>query len=268
MTNAAPLWVLVVLAVVSISVFIGRLWIKATIDHGIRAMFERDLEAYKSDLRAREATVTGLQAAILSGRTGRTAIVEKRQIEAAEAVWAEMVRLRAANMAVMSLRLMNLEEVAKRIEHDTRVREFVQAMKGNFELAHVNESSIGLHEPFVSEVLWSRFSAYRAILLHAVATLEMLGNGINDVEKYLNQSHLVTLAKEMLPDSVGYLDRVGLVGVYYLIDKIEALILASVRDEIAGVEADAQAVAQAKRVSRLAQESEEAKNVAAAAIPT
>ena len=78
---------------IGVLVFIGRNWIKARIEQSVRSGFEARLEALRSDLRrseeqlkselhSKEVQISALRDGILSGRTQRQALLDKRRLEA------------------------------------------------------------------------------------------------------------------------------------------------------------------------------------------
>ena len=259
----APFWVSACLAVAVVVVWAMRIWLKSAIEQGIRQTFERDLEAFKSDLRARESRLNTLQNALLSGRAGRNALIEKRQIEAVEAVWAEVVRLRPATIAAMSVKMLKFDVIDRRIDQEPNLATMLESLKGKMSLEDISASNVAICEPFVSAVLWSRFSAYRSVLVYAVSKLELTANNIKGVDTLLDGKSIIAIVQAVIPGSVNHLERVGSAGVYHYIEQLADLTLQSVRDELAGVEADAHAVAQAKRVAELAHQNERATLAAA-----
>jgi hypothetical protein len=98
-------WFLLLLNVaIGVLIFIGRNWIKARIEQSVRSGFEAKLEALRSDLRrseedlkselrSKEAEITALRDGILSGRTQRQALVDKRRLEAIDGLWAAFTTL-------------------------------------------------------------------------------------------------------------------------------------------------------------------------------
>ena len=75
-------------------------FIEKRIQHGfderlesMRAEFKRSEELLKSELRLREAERSVLHSTILSGRSQRQALLDKRRIEAVERLWASTMAL-------------------------------------------------------------------------------------------------------------------------------------------------------------------------------
>jgi hypothetical protein len=108
-------------------IFIGRNWIKARIEQSVRSGFEARLEALRSDLRrseeglkselrSKEAEITALRDGILSWRTQRQALVDKRRLEAIDGLRAAFTTL--APFATVSKMMTSINfDVAARETH-------------------------------------------------------------------------------------------------------------------------------------------------------
>ena len=105
----------------------------------------------------------------------------------------------------------------------------------------------GALRPFISEMSWALFSAYRAIISHAVVKIEMLKAGLDD-PKIINSTYLHDLLKAVLPHHSAYIsehwDRVS----HFLLEELETRLLNEIRNMLQGIEADRTSIAQAAEI--------------------
>jgi len=252
--------VIIMLAVIAWAV---RIWIKATIERGTQAAFDRGLEQLRSDLRVREASLASLQNAVLQDRGGQAAVLDKRRIEALEAVWAETVRLRPAMMSVTNMRLLRYDVLEQRAPKEPKLREMLSLLQGDGKMSLFQNTTIDVSQPFVSDAVWANFIAYKAVLVSAVVSLEILASGIEDASKFFTKGPLVEMVKVALPGSAKYLDRVGEVGVYHLTDQLLDALLRSIRLALQGRDSDEAAVERARNIMELARKAEASRASAA-----
>src|SRR6266566_8383628 len=98
-------WVLLALYLATpVGIFIGRNWLKASIEHSVQysfdakletlgADFRRSEEEQKSELRQKETQLAALRDGVLTGRAQRQALLDKRRLEAVERLWATVIAL-------------------------------------------------------------------------------------------------------------------------------------------------------------------------------
>lgn len=93
-------------------------------------------------------------------------------------------------------------------------------------LEKMTELGIVSHKarPYLSGLAWAYFSAYQAILMFAVAQMQLLKYGLNN-PKLLKPEHVVRLANAALPGYEEYLAKNGTDGAYYLLDELERKLL-------------------------------------------
>lgn len=257
MTSSTPIWILILLALLAVIGTAARIWIKSYVESSARAIVERDLEEFKSDLRQQEHSLNSLQSSLLSGRAARLALIDKRHLDAVEAIWRDVVRLRGAGMAVMMMQMLKLAEVNQKAVKDAKMREFLSMARGRLELNDIVVPEVDYHQPFVGPVLWSKFSALRTVYLYAVVTLDSMSKGVEDLQNLMSDnSKLNDMLKEALPHQEKYLNDHPKVGAFYLTGQLSEAVLRAVQDEIEGIQADADAVKRARHIINLASDLE------------
>jgi hypothetical protein len=163
-------WVVIGLyAATGIAVFAGRNWLKAWIQSGVeyrfnsrleelRAEIRRSEEELKSQLRIKETEITALREGVLSGRTQRQALVDKRRIEAVEKLWSGIVALSPYKGLSASVAVLNVDALARRSD-DPKIKLFIAAVatavKRDPEALSNNPATN--ERPFVSALAWAYF---------------------------------------------------------------------------------------------------------------
>src|SRR5207248_2850144 len=71
----------------------GKKWIEAGVEKKIQHRFDEKMAVTNSDLRAKEAEIAALREMVLSGRSQRQALLDKRKLEAVERIWDALARL-------------------------------------------------------------------------------------------------------------------------------------------------------------------------------
>ena len=131
-------------------------YVEGRIQHGfakdleaVKAELRQTEEGFKSRLRIGEAQITALQSALLNGRSHRLSLLDKRRMEAVEAIWSAVGKLAPLkNLAAQfSVVLPMFTEEDRR---DPKVREFVARLlpKSDGSPEGLQDRPVG--QPFVS----------------------------------------------------------------------------------------------------------------------
>lgn len=202
---------------------------------------------FKADLRSKENQITALSSGALAGMTSRQDVLNKRRLEAVDQLWAAVTALGNAKMIVASMASIKFEAAAKEAANNPKAREVFAAIANNFDPQSIVSGDAPKARPYVSQMAWALFSAYQAILSLSVTQLQILKNGI-DIPDLFNVKSVTDLIKAALPHRAEYIDQYGGVSGYYLLDELEALLLAELRIMLEGREADQANVEQAATI--------------------
>ena len=193
-------------------------------------------EAFKADLRAKEAQIDALRSGALSGMANRQAAIFQRQLRAIEQLWEAVVSLGPAKAASAWMAVVKFEAAAKEAAKNPRFREMFEII-GNIDLNNMQTNQAVKTRPFISQLAWAYYSAYQAIVFHAVARLHMLKNGIDMVE-VIDSEGVTKLVKVALPHQVEYIEKYGPGAFHYLLDELESNLLLAFQLMLKGEEAD------------------------------
>jgi hypothetical protein len=186
---------IVLWALAPFGIFIARHWIIAFISKGVQHQFDRQIEEVRSDfrvseerlksnLRDRESEIATLRSSVLAGSAGRQALLDKRRFEAVEKIWIavnDLAQLKGLSgmMAVLNFKAMAKEAADPRMQN---VLSILGAAVPDFQkLKNVARDE----RPFLPELAWAYFAAYRTILYGSFARFTVLKTGVNEADKFL-----------------------------------------------------------------------------------
>ena len=270
-------WLSVLSAILSIALpialFAARHWIAARISKGVQHQFDREIEQlrtelhkaeeeHRSQLRSKEADIAALRNIVLSGSAGRQALLDKRRFEAVQKVWVavnDLAQLKAISSTMANL---NFIEAAKLVRtSDPKIQQLLSAVAPTAptDFQKLNNAARD-EQPFLTEPAWAYFYAYRQILYlnytrftvlkDIVAEVDRDPEGIFWLEGFRN------ILKAALPHQSKFIDQNEAGAWHYLLDELEACLLAELRKMLEGKEADQLMTERAKAIMDAVKEAE------------
>lgn len=196
--------------------------------------------------------MAALRTAVLTGSASRQALLDKRRFEAVEKVWTAINDLAQLRSLSATMAILNYKVIAK--EADTpKMQEFLSVI-GATAPTDINQlKNVARDEqPFLTELAWAYFHAYRSILYMNLARYTALKNAISaqdsDPEKYFSIENLREILKAALPHQSKFIDENDPGAYYYLLEEIEDCLLAELRKILDGEEADKSSTEKARRI--------------------
>jgi hypothetical protein len=247
--------------VAPIVIFISRHWIIARISQGVQHHFNREIEKlradlrkseeqYKSGLRDSEAEMAALRNSVLSGSAGRQALLDKRRFEAVERVWTAVDDLAELKALSGTMAILNYKAIAREA-NTPKMQQFLSIIGSTApDIKQIKNVARG-EQPFLPELAWAYFWAYRSILYLNYGRYVMLKTGVSkddDPEKFLSIEGVKKILKAVLPHQSKFIDENDPGAYHYLLDEIEARLLAELRKILEGKDADQADAARAKEI--------------------
>jgi hypothetical protein len=228
-------------AISTTSLFAAALWLSRNLiftrlTNSVRHEYDTKLENLKADLQAKASQIDALRSGVLSGVTTRQAAIFQRRLAAIEQLWDAVVSLGPAKSVSAWMAVVKFEAAAKEAAKNPRFREMF-SMIGSIDLNSLPTDQALRTRPFVSPLVWAYYSAYQAIVLHAVVRLIMLKNGIDMVE-VIDTKNVTELVKVALPHHVQYIEKYGPGAFHYLLEELENNLLAAFQLMLKGDESD------------------------------
>jgi len=213
----------------------------------MRATLRTSEEAFKADLRAKEAQIATLRNGAISGLASRQAALDKRRIEAVDQLWLAFTSLGPAKSISATMAVVKFEATAKEAARNPKVRAMFAAIgpKGDYRELSFTESVKA--RPFVSQLAWALFTAYQAILSVAVIRFEHLKAGI-DMPDAVDKDVVTKVITAALPHQAEFIAKHDASAYHYLLDELELRLLEELQELLRGVESDKASVEQAAAI--------------------
>jgi hypothetical protein len=162
----------------------------------------------------------------------------QRKLEAIDQIWSAVKELDKAKHISSTMAILKFEACAKASATDPNFRAFIKTIGGDFDPATLNLSGAAIARPFLTPLAWAYYLAFSAIIMSAVAKMQILKIGVDDPERYLSSEHPNKLLKTVLPSRSEYIDDNDDSVHHYLLDEIEQLLLLELKNILDGKEAD------------------------------
>ena len=224
-------------------------WIEGRISSG----FDTKLEGVKADLRAREAEIAALRSGALSSLAARQIEFDRRRIVAIDTIWREVQKLTPQRTLSNWAEVVNFDAMFKKSTEDKEVAKSIQAFaemmwntSGMNNYQHSNEGD--LQRPFLPEIAWSLFSAYRQMAGFPVAQFGILKSGVN-TDIPLQTDAIIAVAKSALPHQAEFIEKNGTVSFPFLLGELEGILLQTLKKLMEDNSSDETSVAQAAKIN-------------------
>ena len=146
--------------------------------------------------------------------------------------------------------ILNYKAIAKEAS-SPKMQKFLSFIEGTAPMDFQQLKNVARDEqPFLTDLAWAYFSAYRSILYMNLARYMMLKNAVggDDPEKYFAYDAQRKLLKAALPHQSKFIDDNDPGAYHYLLEEIESCLLGELRKMLEGEEADKSAPVKAKRI--------------------
>ncbi|WP_417585374.1 hypothetical protein [Nitrincola sp.] len=218
----------------------------------IKSEFTKEQELLKSDLKSKELQLESLKGLALGGLSTRQAAYFAKQVDAIEVLWNQVIDLLPAKSAAQSMAIVKFDEVLKLSETDQRVRDMFESIGSHVDPSKINVTEAHKVRPFLSPVPWAYFSAYSAIVTHAVLKMHMLKKGLN-LPDVADGHYLKNLVAKALPHRKDYIEQVVTGDYYHLLEELESFMLLSFDNTLKGKEDTEAALKQASEIIKAAE---------------
>lgn len=230
--------------------------LKATVRHEFDAKLEslrtdlrKSEESFKADLRAKEGDIRALREGALSGMAIRHATLDKRRLEAIDHLWAVVGELTPFKAAASILSVVRFEASLEEAAKDPQVRKMFEDIGKPLQASSPPKLQAHESRPYVSEMAWALFSAYRAILAISTGQLLLLQHGLNK-PNLLQTQETCKLVVVALPEYKDYIEKFGHSGFYHLLEPLEEKLMKELQRMMRGEESDITSVEQAARIMK------------------
>jgi hypothetical protein len=251
-------------ALFAVVLWLSRNWLIARLKSSIKFEYDTRLEDLRAELkrkesklenqiRRREQDINDVRQTAIAALQNRESAVGERRIAAVDQLWASVIAMRKARASLQMMSVLKFEAVSEEIERDANLQQVMSVMFQDADFEIFADTGAQTARPFVTDLAWSIYSAYQAILMHAVAKQYLLKSGI-DGRKFFNFEAATELVKAVLPHYSEYLDEHGDAVHHLLIDEVERLLLTELKSVYSGVGSDEESVNRAANILKLSNE--------------
>lgn len=247
--------------IVSIVVFVVGTWINAKITGGVqhdydrklealRKQTEQDLDRLRAQIKARDEQVAALRSGALANMAARHATLGEKRIEAIETLWAAVVesgKFKFLAKLSESIRWdVALDSAVGNSEEAEKMRLFGDSIWKLAGLEGIKDLGADPNRvrPFVSPLVWAKFSAYRHVLSLPIAQWSALKTGVGK-KMLADPEPMIDMVKSILAHQAPFLDEHGVGGLPFLVDELESALLREVVESLNDQELDNASVKQA-----------------------
>lgn len=215
----------------------------------LKAELRKSEESFKADLRSKETQIEALRAGALSGLASRQAAIDARRIQAVDQLWSAVQALGPAKSVSATIAVLKFEGASKASASDPRARQMFAALGGEGDPTKIHTGEAEMARPFVSEMAWAIFSAYRSILSVAMIKMQLLKTGL-DMPNIIDEDRIRRLITVVLPHQADFIAKHDTGACHYLLDELESRLLQELRRVLQGAESDKEAIKQAGEILR------------------
>jgi hypothetical protein len=218
----------------------------------LKTELRKSEESFKADLRYKETQIEALRSGALSMLASRQIALCARRIHAVDQLWTAVQALGPAKSVSANIAILNFKGAAKASAENPRARELFAIIGGQTEPQNIYTGEAEKARPFVSDMAWAVFSAYRAILSVAMIKMQILKSGI-DTPNLVDEERVRRLLISVLPHQAQFVREHDTGGYHYLLDELESRLLQELRQVLHGAESDREAIKQAGEILRESQ---------------
>ncbi len=253
------------LLLISATIFLGKHFLPAWIQRRAEFGFDKKMEEVRGEigksetrlraaLDAKQKELDSLREVTLSNANNRVAALETRRLQAAEAVWNEVVDLMKLRAAAETAGSLKLSKIAERVNADPKMKQFMDTVTGSLSIDKLPGSGAAKHRPFITESVWASYSAYSSVLHLGAVRLKMAQMGITDADQMLKTEVSNKIIFTALPHREDFIRQQGPAGYHLLIEELEGLILNDIKDMLDGKDTDAATIKRNKELLKAVNE--------------
>lgn len=135
------------------------------------------------------------------------------------------------------MEIIDFQATLKAAETDESARKLLGSMCPTFQEMGEYTKLAAPERPFLSELVWAKYSAYSALVTRVVLQFDLIRRGINKPD-FLESEEILKMTKAALPHMTEFVDKYGVVGLPYLLQPLKEGLLEEIRRFLLGHEAD------------------------------
>ena len=208
----------------AVSLWVLRKYIGAKLVESVRHEYDVKLEKVRNELDKKQDQIAALRGGVLAFAKNKSALLYRKRIEAAEAVWSTIVSLVPDKNISEILSGFRVEKLQAEAARNPQLRDVFKAVASGYDPKSLRIIEAHRHRSYCSKMLWALFSTYTAIVMRAVIRMETIKAGL--AEYFTKDEHLMELIHSALPHHSPLVEEYGLDASHHLIGELEENIIA------------------------------------------
>ena len=242
--------------ILSLALFLLRNWIVTRLKTSILHEYDNKLEKLRSQLRQHESKMDSIRSTLFSNAAHRDKLVFTKKVNAVEVLWESILLLSPFKVVSAMMGVVDFDKAAESAKTEQGVRDFAKAISGKVDLSDAKLAEVNKVRPFLSELSWAYFSAYRSVVMNAVLRAKFLESGLP--AELLNDKAVKELVTTVYPHMKDFINKHDSAILHEFLSDLERDILTEINKTLSGKESDEQSFERAKEIIDATQELEAA----------
>ncbi|WP_108063755.1 hypothetical protein [Poseidonibacter lekithochrous] len=234
--------------IISGLLFIFKTVIKEFFTNSIKHDYDIKLEVLKSELTQNENDLKALRESALEGVSKRQSILYKKQIQSVEILWKDVIILSKYKYISSLINSLNFEKASVLAEKDTKIRDTFKMIEGEYNIKTVDFFAGENVKPFISELGWAYYKAYKLIIQNDMLKFEILKIGLNEESLYNNKT-LENLLIATIPEKKDLIINKTITS-HYLFEILEEKLLRELKKFLKGEENNKESIELASKIMK------------------
>lgn len=254
-------------ALVLLVLWLARNLIEVRLKSSVQSEFDHKLERIRSELRvseeslkaivrAKEAEIDSLRDNAMSALATRRVAFEKRRMEACDHIWEQVSHLQPFHGLVTIVTAIYTEESIRKARNEEDFRGKVRQLTSAFKDDDFDKVKGGSAQPYMSDLAWALFDAYKTVVAFAIIQRHILATGLDG--SVLMDHQLSRLLIAALPEKEDEIRAAGDFAGAQFLDYLVNSLLVELKRILDGKADDEAAIAHAAELVKRSREAQRA----------
>ena len=196
--------------------------------------FEQELDQVRRDFERMQSTQQRVLASLLEISSERAKAVSKREIEAAEAIWASVDKLNCLLVTATTADALNFDAIEELNGSDrAKINEIANVLTNNLTPEFMESINCQWTRLYVNDAAWAFYHAYSMILLSGAVRMMALGSGLSH-STHFDKTILKEAILEALPHQKSTFEKFPNVGSSLFLEELRQALVTELRKSING----------------------------------
>lgn len=210
--------------------------------------FEQELDQVRRDFERMQSTQQRVLASLLEISSERAKAVSKREIEAAEAIWASADKLNRLLVTATTADALNFDAIEELSASDrAKFNEIANVLTNNLTPEFLESINCQWTRLYVNDAAWAFYHAYSMILLSGAVRMMALGRGLSH-SIHFDKTILKEAILEALPHQKSTFEKFPNVGSSLFLEELRQALVTELRKSINGEQSSEKEMEKARAI--------------------